>query len=364
MLYRSLVRPLLFKSDPEKIHEAGLNFLEFIQNSILRNLLAKAFAHTDERLENELFGLRFGNPVGLAAGFDKNGRLLKIIPALGFGFLEVGTVTGRPQSGNPRPRLFRLPEDKALINRFGFNSEGALAVSRRLAKAGKPEIPLGVNLGKTERVSVTDAVDDYLFSFETLYPFGEYFAVNVSCPNTPELQCLQEREPLKNLLGALIRKNEQLADKSGRDRKPILVKICPDLNPPQIDDIIRVVEDLHVDGIIAANTTVSRHGLREKTAHEEWGGVSGRPLTKMSTETIVSLYRRVGRKIPIIGVGGIFNAEDAYEKIKAGASLVQVYTGMIYEGPGVIKNINKGLIKLIERDGHSSVREAIGALLH
>lgn len=359
-LYKSIVRPLLFRIDPETAHGMTMWGLEVAQDLGLTSVTKTLLNYEDKRLEIELFGIKFRNPLGLSAGFDKNARLVRIMPALGFGFIEIGTVTGRAQLGNPKPRIFRLPTDYALINRLGFNSEGADAVSRRLKKLGKTTTPLGINLGKSEVTDIENAEKDYLYSFERLFRFGDYFVVNVSCPNTPGLQSLQEREPLEKLLKALNEKNRRLSIEENVSRKPIMVKICPDRSPSQIDDVIEVVKNEKIDGIIATNTTLSQEALKTKRIAKEWGGLSGRPLSGMSTKVIRYIYRRTDGSIPIIGVGGIFNADDAYEKIRAGASLVQIYTGMVYEGPNMMRSVKRKLLKYLERDKCESLRDAVG----
>jgi dihydroorotate dehydrogenase len=350
----------LLKIDPEIAHGMTMWGLELAQDLGLTSVTQKLLNYEDKSLEMELFGLRFKNPLGLSAGFDKNARLVRIMPALGFGFIEIGTVTGRAQFGNPKPRMFRLPKDYALINRLGFNSEGADAVSKRLKKLDKTTTPLGINIGKTEVANIENAERDYLYSFERLFPFGDYFVVNVSCPNTPQLQSLQDREPLEKLLKALNEKNRRLSIEGNVRRKPIMVKICPDRSPSQIDDVIEVVRNEKIDGIIATNTTSNQKGLKTKNIAKEWGGLSGRPLTRISTEIIKYIYRRTEGLVPIIGVGGIFNADDAYEKIKAGASLVQIYTGMVYEGPSMMRSVKRKLLKYLERDKCESLRDAVG----
>ncbi len=347
----SILKPLLFLKDPEEVHEQVLNLLEFLQEDpMVRGLAKRFFRDADPRLKQNLMGLRFDNPVGLAAGFDKDGRIPRMLACLGFGHVEVGAITAQPQSGNPRPRLFRIPEDEALINRMGFNNEGADAVSKRL-RTRDIGVPLGVNLGKSK--AADDPVQDYLYSFRTLYDQGDYFVINVSSPNTPGLRELQEREALMEILTALRDEN--------KSNKPLLVKVSPDLGSGALRDVAEVIRDLELDGVIAVNTSLSRGGLssnREVT--EEPGGLSGKPLQKIANNTIAQLYRKLGGEVPIIGVGGVFTAKDAYRKIRAGASLVQLYTGFVYRGPSVTRNINRGLLNLLERDGLSDLGEAVG----
>jgi dihydroorotate dehydrogenase len=358
-LYKSLIRRILFKIDAEAAHRGTIRLLEIMQNAGLHRVAGAILnPYEDRRLETQLFGAAFRNPVGLAAGFDKDGRLVSILPFLGFGFIEIGTVTGQSQTGNPRPRLFRLAQDHALINRMGFNSQGATTVANRLSRLGKPKIPVGINIGKTEAVDVGDAAADYLLSFEKLYPYGDYFVVNVSCPNTPGLQELQIGDHLEKLLSALNEAKQQLRH-NGLASKPILVKISPDLSPSETDGVLGICKKAEVGGIIATNTTATRKNLKCGIA-EEWGGLSGKPLKTMSTEVVKHVYRKSGGCLPIIAAGGVFTAADAYEKIKAGASLVQVYTGMVYEGPAIVRSICRGLASLLEKDGYSSISQAVG----
>ncbi|TAN01018.1 MAG: quinone-dependent dihydroorotate dehydrogenase [Chitinophagaceae bacterium] len=305
-----------------------------------KTLLRSLFCYDNPALKRELFGITFPNPVGLAAGFDKDARYVDTLTCLGFGFIEIGTVTPLPQPGNDKPRLFRLPKDKALINRMGFNNEGAEAAAGRLKKRKSPII-IGGNIGKNKITPNENAVDDYATCFHALYDVVDYFTVNVSSPNTPGLRGLQEKEPLRRLLLHLQKLNSQktLA-------KPVLLKIAPDISNDQLDDIIEIIYETNLYGIVAANTTVSREGLKtpsDKVQSMGAGGLSGKPLQKRSTEIISYIHQKSEGRIPIIASGGIFSAEDAYEKLSAGASLVQVYTGFIYEGPGVVKNICKGL---------------------
>ena len=359
MLYRYLLRPLLFTQDPEVVHEAVTHLLERVGESPrLARWLRQWFLTVDTRLESTVMGLRFPNPIGLAAGFDKEGRLLKSIPLLGFGFMEIGTVTAQSQPGNPRPRLFRLPADRALINRMGFNNAGADAVAKRLEQTAKPPIPLGINIGKTRAVPIHQAVSDYLYTFERLYPFGDYFVINVSSPNTPDLRQLQDGSLLAELLHALQERNAQLARPLSQPPRPLLVKIAPDLSPPQLEAIVTVVEALQIAGIVATNTTVARDGLTYPTT--ETGGLSGLPLQKRSTAIIRSLFQYTQGRIPIIGVGGIFSAAAAWEKIQAGAALVQVYTGLIYQGPFLIRRMTRGLLAYMSAIGAQHMTDVIG----
>ena len=359
MLYRSLLRPLLFKLPPETAHEFALHALSHGPSTgVLRRLAGRQTSFGELRR----FGLDFSNPVGVAAGFDKNGRVAPQLAALGFGFVEVGTVTNLPQPGNPRPRLFRLPLDRALVNRQGFNNEGAAALARRLQDS-RPDCVLGVNIGKSRAVPFEEATPDYLASFETVRPHADYVAVNVSSPNTPGLRELQRGDLLSELLGALQRRNRELAGKEGGRPVPLLVKVAPDLGAADLELIVEAARAAEVAGIIATNTTVSRAGLRTdaltvKSCGE--GGLSGAPLRERSTRLIAAL-RRLTRGAPeIVGVGGIFSAKDAWEKICAGAGLVQLYTGFVYEGVGVARRINEGLAALLERHGLRTLDEAVG----
>lgn len=354
-MYKQFIRPIIFKlnRDPESIHRVILDLLWLMgSNFITRTWLENRFRADDEKLGQTVFGLKFKNPVGLAAGFDKHAQSLWGLAALGFGHIEIGSYTAKAQPGNPRQRVFRLPKDEALINRFGFNNRGADVMARHLSKIKNLPVPLGINLGKTKVTPLERAAEDYLYSFRKLYDFGGYFAVNVSSPNTPGLRELQDKIFLIDILSGLnnYRSRQNVY-------KPILVKIAPDLSFGEIDEVLEVVKNQKADGIIAANTTISREGLMRDL--NETGGLSGKPLKKISTDIIRHIHRQ-SPALPIIGVGGIFSAQDAYEKIKAGASLVQVYTGLVYEGPGLVKDINRGLVKLLERDGFKNISEAVG----
>ncbi len=361
MFYRNFLRPLLFLKDPEKTHEQTLSLLSRLE--FAEGALERFYSVEDRRLQVQIGSLTFPNPVGLAAGFDKNGIAIGTWPGFGFGFMEIGAVTGRAQPGNPIPRLFRLPKDQAMINRLGFNNEGAEAIAARLESLrnkGKPlRIPLGINIGRTKVVENKDAAADYLFTFEKLYPFGDYFTLNVSSPNTPNLRELQEKSHLVELLNVIQEKNHELAKQLNSEEKPVWVKIAPDMDFSQVDEIVEVAQSQKVAGIIATNATAF---LRENLVTEinEPGGLSGKPLREKATEFIRHLYKTTQGRLPIIGSGGIFTAEDAYEKIKAGASAVQILTGFVYEGPAAVKRINLGLLRLIERDGIKNISEAVG----
>jgi dihydroorotate dehydrogenase len=341
--YKKIIFPFLTRYDAEQIHYKVMNVLRTACNiPLVPSILRLLFEKEDPRLVRKIFGLRFKNPVGLAAGFDKNGIWTDELANLGFGFIEIGTVTPKPQLGNEKPRLFRLKSDQALINRMGFNNEGSLEAATQLRKR-KSKIIIGGNIGKNKTTENDDAVYDYLKAFNDLYPYVDYFVVNVSSPNTPGLRDLQEKEPLKYILKVLERDNGRKSKP-----KPILLKIAPDLTNEQLDDIIEIVKETRTSGVIATNTTISREGLvsdnQEVTAIGA-GGLSGKPLTNRSTEIIRYLSEKSNKAFPIIGVGGIYTAQDAIEKLQAGASLVQVYSGFIYEGPTIVKEICKGILK-------------------
>src|SRR5690242_8873969 len=363
MLYQTLIRPLLFRKDPEASHELILALMA--QAEFLSPLLDKYYRINDERLAVMLGPLQFTNPVGLAGGFDKNARAPKTIAAFGFGFMEIGAITAQAQPGNAKPRLYRLPEDNALINRLGFNNEGAAVIADKLSRLQGtghwPKIPVGLNLGRTKIVETRDAVADFLSCFETLFPHGDFFTLNVSSPNTPNLRDLQEKSLLSDLLSAIQQRNRDLAAGAKIEPKPLFVKIAPDMEFSQVDEIIEVVDAAKLTGIVATNATAfMRDGLKSRHGPEP-GGLSGRPITAFVTKFVEHIYRTTRGRLPIIGVGGIFNAEDAYDKIRAGAGAVQIYTGWIYEGPGAVKRINRGLLKLLERDGFKRVSDAVGS---
>jgi dihydroorotate dehydrogenase len=363
VVYR-LLRPLVFQGDPERAHEMAISALERLGPVIA--LAPNPLPVRDPRLEQRALGLRFPNPVGLAAGFDKSARALAAWPALGFGFAEIGTVTPAPQAGNPRPRLFRLPADGALLNRMGFNNDGAEKVAERLARwrasARGERPPVGVNLGASAAGAAAGGEADYLAAFERLWPGADYFVVNVSSPNTPGLRRLQERGPLEAILRGLAAANERLGAESGAGACPLLVKIAPDLEPPQVDDVVDLALELGLAGLVLANTTIGREGLvSPERVLREPGGVSGRPLRERSTALLRRAYARSAGRLALVGVGGVFDAEDAWRKLLAGASLVQLYTALVYEGPTVVRRINLGLLERMEREGVRSLGEVVGS---
>lgn len=337
-MYKSIIRKILFNFDPEKVHHFTFSMLKTLfklpfTGSVARN----KFLVKNKSLERNLFGLTFKNPVGLAAGFDKNAMLFDEFANYGFGFVEIGTVTPKPQEGNPKKRLFRLVEDEAIINRMGFNNEGVKVIADRLRKR-KTDIIIGGNIGKNKITPNENAVDDYLICFDGLFDVVDYFVVNVSSPNTPNLRALQDKEPLTQLLQTLQDENNKK-----KSPKPILLKIAPDLTNDQLLDIIDIVKITKIAGVIATNTTISRDNL-VSGKKDEMGGLSGKPVKERSTEVIRFLAKKSNKAFPIIGVGGVHSAKDAQEKLDAGADLIQIFTGFIYEGPSLVKKINESLI--------------------
>jgi dihydroorotate dehydrogenase len=370
-IYQLALRPLLFsalKADPEAVHRQSLAALQAIDatpksplTKLAKASLQQSFCRADERLAQSVFGLNFANPVGLAAGFDKDGIAAGMWQYLGFGFAELGTVTYHPQPGNPQPRLFRLPQDRAALNRMGFNNLGseAMAVALDQRNHGDFTIPIGINLGKSKITPLAEAAADYLGSFQRLQDLGDYFVINVSSPNTPNLRDLQAIEPLGVIFDALQQENQ--------GRKPILVKIAPDLALEDIAAVVELSQSHQLAGIIATNTTIDRSQLTTqiiaatgKKVTEEAGGISGAPVRQKSTEVIRFIHQQTGGKLPIIGVGGIFTADDAWEKITAGASLIQVYTGWTYNGPWMVDRILVGLLAKLEARGLASIAAAVG----
>jgi dihydroorotate dehydrogenase len=342
VMYKTILKPLLFVLSPENAHLLTVILLKIsIRLQGVKWLMKKCYSVENSKLNVRLWGLDFQNPVGLAAGFDKDGKYYNVMEHLGFGFVEIGTVTPLPQPGNEKPRLFRLPKDRALINRMGFNNDGVEAMVKRLRFRTKTKLIIGGNIGKNKLTPNENASEDYLRCFESLFEFCDYFVVNVSSPNTPGLRELQDKEPLTNLLITLMKKNN-----SYDTPKPILLKIAPDLTNDQLDDIIEIVGLSGIHGIVATNTTLDRSNIASDTTETGSGGLSGAPLKSRATEIIRYIHTKTSGQIPIIGVGGIENAADAIEKINAGASLIQIYTGLIYNGPGLIRDINKAIISL------------------
>jgi dihydroorotate dehydrogenase len=357
--YRKLVRPLLFKQDAERAHDFALKSLALAsRDEFICNAIEKIFSAPE--LPVELFGLKFPNPIGLAAGMDKFAAAVPIWEKLGFGFSELGGVTWHAQPGNPPPRMFRAVVDEAIVNRMGFNNPGAEVLSQKLAEwknSGRwPKHPVGINLGKSKITPLEKAAEDYSNSFRILRDLADFFVVNVSSPNTPNLRQLQDKSALAEILAAIQEQN--------KSSKPILVKVAPDLSFEALDEILELVEPRHIAGIIATNTTISRPQTNDSTTqktYSETGGLSGKPLRAHSTEIIRHLHKQTNGRLPIIGVGGIFDADDAWEKITAGASLLQIYTALVYEGPGVTEQIVAGLVQRLEIVGMKSLQEAVGS---
>lgn len=357
MSYDSIIRPILFRLSPETAHEFGINALRIgLASKAAQNFAAKRFAASESFGELSRFNLTFKNPLGIAAGFDKNGLVVNQLAALGFGFVEVGTVTFNSQKGNEKPRLFRLEKDKALINRLGFNNEGAEKIVERL-KQTNPNCILGVNIGKNKDVPNEAAIENYLASFDLAFEVADYIAVNVSSPNTPNLRELQKAENLEELLRELQKRNREVS--KNQNLKPLLVKIAPDLSESEIEAIVGVALQLNLAGIIATNTTVKRENL--KTKINESGGLSGRPLREKSNKVISKIYRYSKGKLSIVGVGGIFSAQDAFEKIASGACLIQAYTGFVYQGLTFARDVNSGLAEILKEKGFKKLDEAVGS---
>jgi len=339
-MYKKIIKPLLFSLDPEIVHDFSFLFIKFFfKIPGLSLLFKKIYSFENPLLERELMGLKFKNPVGLAAGFDKNAELFNELSIFGFGFIEIGTLTPLPQRGNPKKRIFRLIDDYGLINRLGFNNKGVDYAIKNLKK--NKNILIGGNIGKNKNTKNSDAFKDYELCYNKLYPHVDYFVINVSSPNTPNLRDLQEKKPLE-----LIIRNINLSNKKQKEKKPILIKISPDIDKKQIDDIVDIVKTNNIDGIIATNTSINRDNLEsELDLKNQKGGLSGKPIFSLSNNIIRYIYQKTQGKLPIIGVGGIMCPDDAIEKLKSGASLIQLYTGFIYEGPSVIKKINKRIIE-------------------
>ncbi|WP_313693273.1 quinone-dependent dihydroorotate dehydrogenase [Halorarum halobium] len=343
-----LAKPALFALPPETAHGVTARLMRAAQGTPVEDAVRGRYVVTDERLRTEAFGCSFPTPVGVAAGFDKNAHVPRFLAALGFGHVEVGGVTAERQAGNPRPRLFRLAEDRALINRMGFNNDGADAIGDRLAAGELPDVPVGVNVGKSKSIPLEDAPSDYLYTYERVGEHADYVAVNVSSPNTPGLRSLQNRDALEAILG-------ELRD-AGAD--PLLVKFSPDLPRPAIEEALAVVDDLDLDGVIATNTTTERPDSLRSPNRAESGGLSGEPIEERASSLVRFIAERTD--VPVVGVGGISDAEGAYRKVRAGASVVQLYTALVYEGPSLAREINEGLLELLERDGFDSIGDAVG----
>ena len=342
-MYKIFIRPLLFLFDPEAVHYFSFSVIKFLSKLGFGAIIRRVYTLEDPALEREVFGLKFKNPVGLAAGFDKNALLYNELSDFGFGFIEIGTLTPKPQDGNPKKRLFRLKKDQAIINRMGFNNAGVASAVKALKK--QHNVLIGGNIGKNKITPNDQATEDYIICTQALWPHVDYFVVNVSSPNTPGLRELQEKAPLTALLKALKAENAVLATKYAQKPKPFLLKIAPDLTEHQLLDIIAIIQETQIDGVIATNTTISREGLlSEESLVQETGGLSGVPVRKRSTEVIRFLSEKSNKAFPIVGVGGIHSAEDALEKIEAGATLVQLWTGFVYEGPALVKKINKAIL--------------------
>lgn len=368
MFWNLVAKPLLFLLPAETAHYTSMaTYAALLKIPGMSNLYRKWYSVDDPRLGCEVGGIRFANPVGLAAGFDKNARWYTELGCLGFSHIEVGTITGEAQPGNDKPRLFRLPTDKALINRMGFNNFGSEQVADQFSKRVQPHPagnPLGINIGKTKIVPDDRATEDYLKSFRLLFPYADYFTINVSSPNTPGLRKLQDRQQLLQLVPAITDLNVKLANEQNLSPRPVFLKIAPDVTEFQLDDFQHVVEATHLNGIIATNTTVSRENLETSKPHVETlgpGGLSGAPLTQRSRELVRQLYLRVGDRVPIIGVGGIMSGQDAWQMILAGASLVQIYTGFVYGGPGTVKRINHFLLEQLKKHNLPNISAAVGA---
>ena len=361
MFYQKVVKPVLFQMDPEKAHHLTIRGMRVVGQlpGATRMLDSVYGTKNHPELAQHIWGINFSNPIGLAAGLDKNGEAVRGFSSIGFGFMEVGTITPKPQLGNDKPRLFRLPEDGALINRMGFNNVGIDAMAANLNRAGHYRIPVAVNIGKNKSTPNEQAEDDYRKCIQRLYSYGDFFVVNISSPNTPDLRNLQHGDDLRRLLGA-VKEEMSTQQRVHRDAaKPILVKIAPDLSEQELEIIAGTIVESGVSGIIASNTTIGRDGLKSNQ-RDQAGGLSGTPLTLRSTQVVRSVYRLTQGKLPIIGCGGIFTAQHAYEKIRAGASLVEVYTALVYEGPQLLRTLTDGLADLLRRDGFTNLTDAVG----
>lgn len=351
MLFKNIIRPLLFTQDPETIHNRVSRIMSFAgKNPLLRKTTKLLFNYEHSMLHTTFAGMKFRNPLGLAAGFDKHCKLIEITSCLGFGFTEVGCITAKEQLGNPKPRIFRMPKDNALLNCMGFNNKGADKALLALKNIVYKDVPVGVNIGKSKITHLEDASQDYLYTYKTLYDYVDFMTINVSSPNTPGLRELQDKEQLLKIIRTLQHENHQ--------KKPLLVKIAPDLSFDQIDDVIMVAQKTKLSGIIATNTTLSREHLITQITSP--GGISGKPLREKSTKIIKHIYKSTSGKLPIVGVGGIFTGKDAYETITSGASLLQAYTGFIYQGPLFARNINQKLVTCLQQNAFKNISECIG----
>ncbi|MFN0117011.1 MAG: quinone-dependent dihydroorotate dehydrogenase [Elusimicrobiota bacterium] len=363
MIYKNLLKPFIFNLDPEGAHNLTVSALKRVEAiSPIKSFFSRNFSFGDPKLKTEVLGIEFPNPVGLGAGFDKKAELLSILPTFGFGFIEVGTITPLPQEGQEKPRLFRFPQHSALVNRMGFNNPGMNVALDNIKKDKKKlKIPLGINIGKGKMTPLNEAFQDYGTAFEKLSPLADYVVINVSSPNTPNLRALQQIEPLRNIIEG-IRKLDPHPDpllfKERGKMKPLFIKISPDGDDALIEAIVALAIEFSC-GIIATNTTIDKSSLGNRGMELE-GGLSGAPLKEKSNATLKKIAKLAQKKIPIIGVGGIFSAEDAYQKIKYGSSLVQIYSGWVYEGPSLVATINKGLLRLLERDGFKNISAAVG----
>lgn len=359
-LYRYLFQHIFSRLDAERVHELALDFLRTTGNyAFSRDLITTALNVRDERLVVNTLGLRFPNPLGIAAGFDKNAQVVPGLSALGFGFVEVGTVTPLPQAGNPRPRMFRLVEDQAVINRLGFPNKGCNAVRDNLDAIAPSDVVIGTSIGKGKETPLEIALQDYAICMSALYPQSDFFVVNVSSPNTPQLRALQSKQYLPQLLTGLVDFGKSVAAGLGTQEKPVLVKISPDLTLPELDEILDAITLSGISGIVATNTTVRREGLASNHSAES-GGLSGKPLATISTELIRHIFTQTKGTLPVIGVGGVATLSDVLEKLAAGATLVQMYTGFIYQGPSIVSNINAGLLHLMDLLGMTNLKELAG----
>ena len=351
------IRPLLFRMQAEKAHDLAIKLGRTLSMDPIPDVINNIFGFHDKCLEVKVAGLTFANPIGLAAGLDKNAEITNFLASFGFGHIEAGTTTPRAQTGNPRPHLWRLPADHAIINRMGFPNQGVERIARNLSMATN-KIIKGGNIGKNSDTPNDGAAKDYITCLDTIYDHVDYIAINISSPNTPELRKLQDKQPLTRLLSEVVKQRD-----TKKQRKPLFLKISPDLETTELDDILQIIHEQKLDGIITANTTISRDNLTTDAKHIETighGGLSGKPIRDKATKLIAHISTQTRGELPIIGSGGIFTAEDAYEKIKAGASLLQIYTSLIYEGPEIVGDINRELVKLLEKDGYNSIQNAVG----